>query len=137
MNPWLDQCPARGYGLTHAHDRDCRDGHIAGQCCECGGFPGPIVAEQPSQPPTIVMPPLDVQARLHALGLDHGEDTGMEDIRQEHDEDTPVEPRMVTGDGPQGKTTGPGRGDLTPRQMTRLIRISEQEAYLDARARSK
>lgn len=33
---WSQHCPARPADLKHAHDRDCPDGHVAGQCCECG-----------------------------------------------------------------------------------------------------
>lgn len=49
------------------------------------------------------------------------EDTGepMEDISA-HDDDTPVEPKMVDGKGPQGRADGKGRGGLTQRQMDRL-----------------
>jgi hypothetical protein len=119
VNPWKQQCPARGYGLTHAHDTQCKDGHIAGQCCECGGFPGPQVAEHTHQ--FSVPPPLDVTARMKALGLLQ-EDTGMEDIRAEHDDNTPVEPKMITGNGPEGKPDGKGRGDLTYRQEMRIMR---------------
>ena len=35
---WKADCPARPPGLKHKHDRDCEDGHLPQQCCECGTF---------------------------------------------------------------------------------------------------
>jgi hypothetical protein len=43
----------------------------------------------------------------------------------EHREDTLVEPRAITGNGPQGIKWAIGRGDLTPRQQERLLRYVE------------
>jgi hypothetical protein len=33
---WEAQCPVRQPGLPHKHDRDCDDGCLGDQCCECG-----------------------------------------------------------------------------------------------------
>lgn len=34
---WSEHCDARmGHDLKHVHERDCPDGHVPGQCCECG-----------------------------------------------------------------------------------------------------
>jgi hypothetical protein len=36
-NPfWMQHCPARPADLKHAHESNCTDGHVPGQCCECG-----------------------------------------------------------------------------------------------------
>jgi hypothetical protein len=87
-----------------------------------------------AQPPP---PDIDVQARLKSLGimgswaempdgtllhLSTEKDTRMEDIHAapEHDENTPVEPRAITGEGPQGPKYGIGRGEATPRFLQRV-----------------
>jgi hypothetical protein len=40
-----------------------------------------------------------------------------------------VEPRSITGTGPQGATWEKGRGELTPRQKNRLVGWSGWETY--------
>lgn len=127
---WSQQCPARGSGLTHVHWNQCSPdghpgsdtGHHYGQCCHCGGYASQMAREA-------VMPPLDVAARLRQMGLitDEGtpvateQDTGLEDI---HAENTPVEPKAITGEGPQGHRWGRGRGEFGWRDERRV------EAYV-------
>lgn len=84
------------------------------QCCHCRGLdPGARATVQGPE----VQPPIDVTARLIALGL-------MPAIYSEdepHQDDDIIEPKMVTGDGPQGSPFGPGRGPITPRFEARLL----------------
>jgi hypothetical protein len=54
----------------------------------------------------------------------------MEPYQSEHDDNTPVERRAVTGEGPQGKPTGLGRGPLTWRDQNRVRAHVEYRAWL-------
>lgn len=114
------------------------------QCCHCRALDP--AAQATTWPPRPTPPEtINVQERMERIMgswrpksgrvEDKVEETEMEDIRAEveHDDATPVEPRMVTGNGPDGVPWGPGRGELTPRQINRLIRVAEQEAWLDSR----
>lgn len=53
--------------------------------------------------------------------MDENEDAA----RAVHEPETLVEPRAITGDGPQGNKWGLGRGELTPRQQLRVERFVE------------
>ena len=116
---WAAQCPARGPALTHAHGQSCPGEHEAGQCCHCGLF----AKDWTGTPPV----PLDVQQRLQSLGL----------IPDPREFDLPprvsdaIEPKMISGHGPQGRESGPGRGSLTPRQRRNLIARAQFTDYLD------
>ena len=121
---WNEQCPARPYGLSHAHDRDCDEHHFPphaqGQCCECGSH---------RFYPPAMMGAEAIRQRMQQLGLTPAEpvveETEMEDIAApidgpEHTGDEYVEPRYVTGNGPTGKRLGWGRGEPTPRFLARV-----------------
>lgn len=133
-----NQCPARGPGLTHTlHGRE------GDPCVECGE---PLSMQPPRDylPPTASQagpPPevsIDVVKRMRDLGFAgaYRDITGAKKVydqpKRDSDRDNVlVEPRMVSGTGPDGVTWGLGRGSLTPRQIDRLIRVAEQEAWLD------
>lgn len=106
---WDYPCPARGAAdLKHQHARDCND-HALGQCCECGM----TFQEWADQRRPGIMPPrFSVAQRLSDMGLMTVPDR----------EDDLVEPRYITGDGPQGSAWGLGRGELTDRQKVRVRR---------------
>lgn len=55
----------------------------------------------------------------------------IEPVEPEHDDDTPVEPKMAQG-APVGKPDGKGRGSLTYRQQKRLEAVAGWQDYLDA-----
>ena len=101
---WQEDCPARGVLLSHTFG----PGDNPGVCAFCGGSPA-----------ARIMPPLDVQARLAALGL--GQSPGPLTVEELHALDTLVEPRAITGLGPQGPNYGRGRGEFTWRDQQRLI----------------
>jgi hypothetical protein len=64
LNPfWMQPCPSRTLGLKHHHESNCTDGHVSGQCCECGQRSGPVGSP-------VAPEPVDVAARIKALGLD-------------------------------------------------------------------
>jgi hypothetical protein len=69
----MQPCPARTMGLKHHHESNCSDGHVSGQCCECGQRSGPVGS--PVDPS-----PVDVEARFRALGL-ASEDRPIETVR--------------------------------------------------------
>lgn len=107
---WGLHCPARpGNDLLHRHARDCTDGHAIDQCCECG-----YRASEWRPPVALVAAPVSVADRLRDIGV--GPDPRDQVL---------VEPKMITGHGPQGPKEGPrvyGRGaDLTPLDMQRLL----------------
>ncbi len=113
---WSEQCPQRGPALTHAHGQSCLADHggrhAPTTCCHCGEdeLDGPAKAPE-SWPPSAALPEVDIEARLRQIGL----------VVVEHEPDTMVEPRMITGNGPQGATWGKGRGkELTPADIRRL-----------------
>lgn len=91
-----DLCPRRGPGLRH--HADAVGGYLV--CRECGVR---LVDPKPSGPPQ----PFSIVLRLRQLGYNMPEEPL-------------VEPRAITGDGPQGSVRGPGRGALAPRQIKRL-----------------
>lgn len=148
---WSEDCPERGPALTHAHWDKCTPaahpgedgGHMPFQCCHCRALDP--ASKMESWPPEREPDLIDVRSRLEALGLStprvvrpNERDTGMEDIRAPlHDDSTPVEPRAVTGNGPDGVAWGPGRGALTPRQYERLLRVMEQQDWLDAQRKTE
>lgn len=152
---WSEQCPTRGAALTHAHWDKCSpeahpgepSGHLPFQCCHCRGMDpgarGTIVGNS-------VPPPLDVPQRLRDIGimgtwqempdgtLVHIEDPSVNHgfrqtppPRYERTDDTLVEPRMVSGQGPQGPVDAPGRGPLTPAQQARIRARAGWQQWLD------
>lgn len=148
---WSEQCPARGAGLDHAHWDLCSSeghpgedsGHLPYQCCHCRGYASAFKSGTlDTNVGTLdLTPQIDVQERMRALGIEgswdtirssrpHEKDTGMEDIRAQHDDDTPVEPKATTGTGPDGRADGKGRGELTGRQMLRLMRWKDYIKYI-------
>lgn len=68
---WGVQCGARQPGLSHVHESNCTDGHVAGQCCECGirDVDWKREADFAVREAGAVPEPIDVNARLRALGL--------------------------------------------------------------------
>lgn len=141
---WADDCPGRGPALrhahwdrcqgTHPHDGDGHEGHehAPDQCCHCDGFPGRAQGAPTREDPEQVPPPIDVLARMRAMGYNPANmapapserDTGMEDIRAKEDPlhpslETPVEPKAITGEGPKGSPYGRGRGEFTARDAWR------------------
>lgn len=125
-NPELctDYCPNRGPMLTHAHASDCPDKHGDTQCCHCAirylhaprcrheriDVESNESSPEPDAPEDGVVW-IDVPTRLRELGLM----APLEPV-----DETPVEPKMVTGNGPTGPSFGHGRGELSKRDMNRL-----------------
>lgn len=72
---------------------------------------------------------IDVASRLQALGIMgvYAEVAPMDEPETaEHTDNTPVEPKAITGLGPQGRPWGPGRfhlpdGALTLRDKARIL----------------
>lgn len=94
---WQVQCPARGPGLSHVHSVVCESehgNHFHDECCECNLRAGNFRPASPDLGPNIPSP--------------------------DDEDDEPIEPKMVSGNGPQGRTDGKGRGILTERQQRRL-----------------
>ena len=86
-----EQCPQRGAGLTHIADYKQRPD---GSCVFCGSSLNeaqPTVVSDP-KPETVL--PVD---------------------------QTLIEPKMITGNGPQGRVAAPGRGDFTSRDEDRTV----------------
>lgn len=106
---WGLQCPARQVGLSHVHERGCED-HPGTVCCECGSVVGET--RRPLAPGAAAV---DVDARLVAIGLEPLSD------------DTLMEPRMISGQGPTGPTWERGRGELTFRDRIRLEFVAFME----------
>lgn len=160
MSFWQEPCPGRAAGLDHAHWNKCfgnayhpgtEEYHRADQCCHClqsSQPPAPAVIRQypPShgdQPPETTMPPIDVVARLRALGMVgpghwRPEDEDLVEIAQgpeeDIDEEAPREPQMAVKEEPGhvGPAWGPGRswendGSLNPRDIPRLEDILYRE----------
>jgi hypothetical protein len=143
---WSAQCPARGPGLRHRHATECKDGHAEDRCCECGGSQfAKFDAGEAGGLPLRVMPPLDVAARLKAVGSlpPKPADNPPPALRpvprrimpwESDDEVLAVhlhEQKHVTGHGPTGTVNGPGRGPLTPRQQARLMAWAGWARHLD------
>lgn len=129
---WKQQCPERGVTLTHTHASQCRsehEGHTFDQCCHCG-------AVQPdTEKATMVMPPIDVAARLRALGYKQIPEPPVDEPEPAapdpyFDETAPREPLSVTGQGPTGPRYGLGRGILTPRAERRAVAYVGWRAWL-------
>jgi hypothetical protein len=89
---WTLPCPARGPGLTHVHDKQCDSGHAIGQCCFCGASMLLTSMAQAQQA---------MARRLKEMGLMSV--TPLNDDPPEERDETLVEPKMVTGNGPQGQ----------------------------------
>jgi hypothetical protein len=103
---FTDDCPKRGPGLSHIQDGRRRPN---GSCVYCNvalPFRPPPWEVYDVTPPPPVPPPFDVAGRLRALGM-----VAPEPEPAEPEPDMPVEPKAITGDGPQGPTYGIGRGD--------------------------
>jgi hypothetical protein len=92
------------------------------RCVHCGVA---LLGFEDDSPGGAVAPPIDVVARLQALGLGKspGDLVDPESIREE---DVLIEPRMITGDGAHGPVWGRGRswrgdGALSTRDKNRLV----------------
>lgn len=98
---WEDMnapCPRRQPGLTHVLDHRVR---VDGRCIFCNV---PVGRREPPEN-------IDVDARLHALGLDKPLEFNRDNVM--------VEPKMATG-VPDGPSWGRGRGELSIRDKRRL-----------------
>lgn len=142
MTFWQEDCPARGVALSHMKSSQCSpqshpgydSGHLYNQCCHCRGLDAPTRAS------SMVMPPIDVAARLASLGyMQIPEPPVDEPVATDpepdpyHDPNTPVEPKAVTDIGPTGNPYGPGRGGMTPRYEKRLLGYVGWRAWLAER----
>lgn len=106
-------CPRRGPGLAHTVR-----GYRGDPCVECGvPLWWPYPHENQAHPIIQVPPPLDVPARLAALGIGPKGEPNLD-----RDDDTPIEPKMARGSwhgddyapgAPDGPSWGRGRGDLS------------------------
>lgn len=75
---------------------------------------------------------------MRALGLAGAyrsvtEDPAVDDTTtttEDHRDNDLVEPRMITGEGPTGKSWGIGRGPLTGRDMRRIVHTVEYRQWL-------
>lgn len=98
-----DPCPRRGPGLRH-HADVAKTGMV---CTECG-----VVLIDPRL--TRPSPVFDIVKRLQDLGY-------FSPAPAEPPPPTTVEQRHITGYGPTGTASGPGRGVITARQERRLL----------------
>lgn len=121
---WGRQCPARPYGLTHAHDSKCADGHQSYQCCECGRLQltdAELADEdrevlQEREPDPMTGCTVDHNSIKSALLIaDGGEVRTRCPVCN-----VMVEPRYESIGANGGPSWGPGLGPLTPRQQARL-----------------
>lgn len=115
---WSEDCPKRGPALSHIPNDPGN-----GRCLFCDL---PVGAR-------LLMTGEEVDARLVALGLTEP----IVEVQQiPHDDDTIVEPRYVTGEGPQGFRYGLGRGDASGRFLRRVEAFVGWRAWLAARGLS-
>lgn len=132
------QCPVRGPGLSHT-----QNGRDGSPCIECGtlitSVPPRGIPPSATQASPADWPMINVDERLRALGLagTYRSIAGSRDMEPQNDapahtEDTLIEPRAITGNGPQGSQWGLGRGSLTPRDKQRIVQTVEYRAYLAA-----
>ena len=120
-----NSCPARGPGLPHT-----MHGAPGSPCRECGL---PLTTEPPNE-----RLPLSASEARRTLGTSHvGAEVYNRDfntreagVPPEHDDDTPVEPRAITGQGPQGRLSGRGRGPFTKRDADRAAAHVEYRRWL-------
>lgn len=122
---WRKDCPSRAAGLGHAHWAACNpdtghphtsfdvnagNKHPWNVCCHCEQ-PAPAEVEPKATEPV----PPSVAERLQQMGL-------MAKVTQI--DDIPLEPKMITGDGPQGSIQRHGRfrepGVLSDDDLSRL-----------------
>ena len=101
-----EQCPTRGPGLHHTFDY----GTSGYDCIDCGVQ---LVVNAP------VSPPLDIGTRWRELMGMAGKPAGPGEPPP-HQDGTLVEPKSITGQGPQGSDRDKGRGELSFRQKGRL-----------------
>jgi hypothetical protein len=140
---WAEECPKRGPALTHAHWIDCQglhpgtgEMHFGDQCCHCLARARDWRAHNEPASADNALVPVDVTERMRMLGFAGAyagadnpqpteQDTGMEDIRPEepvvaeHTDETLIEPKAITGLGPQGNPNRIGRGAFTARDAWR------------------
>jgi hypothetical protein len=96
-----NQCPGRDAGLSH----------VTGYANVCLYCKQQVTVEPPSGvPPTATQAPYLEKSKVATPYAE-----------QPHDDDTTVEPRMITGNGPQGRAHGKGRGPFTARDKARAI----------------
>jgi hypothetical protein len=115
---WLQECPARGVGLTHKHASTCAIDHNGihpfSTCCSCGEdeYDGPSKATK--------LAAADIGARLQQLLIEkYGRTTWNGGGAPNYDSET--EPMAITGFGPLGPDDGVGRGPLTEEDKRRLL----------------
>lgn len=115
-------CPARPTGLPHTQQ--------GLKCLHCGTPVSAYPQNDPAYPQKDASPapPVDVTQRLRDLGL-----IGPEAESDLDREDIPVEPKAVTGQGPQGRPNGLGRGEFTARDMWRTVTYVRFREHLAAR----
>lgn len=104
-------CPKRGAGLTHTQDiRKFVDGRCIHCFVQLKNQPDPVTGP-PSEIEDDELPSLiNVAERLASLGFDSANPDGF-----------PMEPRMISGNGPTGSLYGRGRGGLTMHDERRLV----------------
>jgi hypothetical protein len=126
-----NQCPKRGYGLSHVQNGPAT-------CVFCGI---PITQEPPPGVPDTAtqatvpdyQPFVSVAERLQDLGL---MPPPLRDS-EAHEEQTPVEPKMITGQGPQGKPHGRGRGQFSDRDAHRAWSYVGWRAFLASKGEAE
>lgn len=92
---WASQCPARGAGLDHAHWSKCHPNT---------GHPDTGDTHRYEQ-------------CCHCMRAHDDAEVHDESVRED---DVLVEPKCVTGNGPQGNPRGRGRGNLTEQDQKML-----------------
>lgn len=151
---WLQQCPARGAALSHAHSMYCKPDvphnmkgepgrgeelHREDECCHCRMTPEEFTQdmadaialetdlEVPQADEEDLPEPFSVVDRLEALGLMPVATNPEPEPVRGHDFDGPEEPAMAQGEYP-GPSWGPGRGIMgfRVRQNLELIAYIER-----------
>lgn len=131
---WTTHCPVRpGPDLTHVHASDCREGHEADQCCECGETARGFEALQARLASLSALPPAisDHEYWPTILGIcarpSCRKPMALHQPVVLRSDEIVVEPKMRTGvlrqwspvlkDYIPGEPTGPGRGALSQAWM--------------------